>query len=334
MRYILRGVIILLGIIMVFMLITACAPNRALTKNNPKERDEVGYDKIDDEFSYNDQERDYDDKDRSDRRKTYRERERANRDDYTVKSNRHSRREYNERDEEREFGRNEKFEDEDVERFYQKGNASWYGREFHGRITASGERFNMNEMTAAHRALPFGTVVLVKNLDNGKTTRVTINDRGPYKDGRIIDLSFAAAKRIDMLRSGEAMVGIKVMGKMSGERRDNRSIRDRNRVIEPVAGDNDERDLEADDEYDRDTYSQKRSYGDFSIQAGAFYSKKNAFKLKKRLEGMFNNSISVIRDSDFYKVRIEGIRDRREARRFKRLLKDEDISSYIIKESE
>ena len=333
MRYILRGVIILLGIIIVFMLLTACAPSRALTKSSPKERD-VGYDELDDEFSYRDQEGDYNDSDRYNRRRTYRKSERASRDDHNVTSDRYSRREYSARDRDRESDRNGEYEGEDVERFYQRGNASWYGREFHGRVTASGERFNMYEMTAAHRALPFGTVVLVKNLDNGKTARVKINDRGPYKDGRIIDLSFAAAKRIDMLRSGEAMVGIKVLEKMSGERRDNRRIRDRNQVIEPVAGDNDERDVELDDAYDRESHTQKRSYGNFSVQAGAFYSKRNAFKLKKRLEGMFNNPVSVIRDSDFYKVRIEDVRDRREARKFKRMLKDEDISSYIIQESE
>ena len=210
MRYILRGVIILLGIIIVFMLITACAPSRALTKSSPKERD-VGYDELDDEFSYRDQEGDYNDSDRYNRRRTYRKSERASRDDHNVTSDRYSRREYSGRDRDRESDRNGEYEGEDVKRFYQRGNASWYGRELHGRVTASGERFNMYEMTAAHRALPFGTVVLVKNLDNGKTARVKINDRGPYKDGRIIDLSFAAAKRVDMLRSGEAMVGIKVL---------------------------------------------------------------------------------------------------------------------------
>jgi hypothetical protein len=137
-----------------------------------------------------------------------------------------------------------------------------------------------------------------------------------------------------MLKSGEAMVGIKVLGKMRAERYENGRTREKDELIEPVAGDNDERDFGSDNEYDRDSYSKKRSYGNFSIQAGAFYSKRNAFKLKKRLEMMFNNPVAVIRDSDFYKVRIEGVRDKREALRFKRLLKDEDISSYIVQENE
>ena len=65
--------------------------------------------------------------------------------------------------------------------YYQKGIASWYGREFHGKSTASGEKFNMNELTAALKTLPFGSIVEVKNFDNGKTVRLKINDRGPYR---------------------------------------------------------------------------------------------------------------------------------------------------------
>ena len=82
------------------------------------------------------------------------------------------------------------------------GIASWYGGKFHGRLTSSGEVFDTNEMTAAHRTLPFGTIVKVTNLDNGKTAMVKINDRGPFVEGRIIDLSRAAAEQIDMLGHG------------------------------------------------------------------------------------------------------------------------------------
>ena len=80
-----------------------------------------------------------------------------------------------------------------------EGVASWYGGKFHGRLTSSGEVFDTNEMTAAHRTLPFGTIVKVTNMDNGKSAMVKINDRGPFVDGRIIDLSRAAAEQIDML---------------------------------------------------------------------------------------------------------------------------------------
>lgn len=92
-----------------------------------------------------------------------------------------------------------------------QGRASWYGSAHHGRKTASGERFNMNAMTAAHRSLPFGTKVRVTNKRNGRSVVVRINDRGPYAGGRIIDLSKAAAGRLGLIRSGTAPVSVKVL---------------------------------------------------------------------------------------------------------------------------
>ncbi|HEY6253627.1 MAG TPA: septal ring lytic transglycosylase RlpA family protein [Candidatus Angelobacter sp.] len=80
---------------------------------------------------------------------------------------------------------------------YQVGNASWYGKKFHGRTTASGEDFDMFELTAAHRQLPLGTYVRVTDLRNGKSVIVRVNDRGPYIKGRIMDLSYSAARMLD-----------------------------------------------------------------------------------------------------------------------------------------
>jgi rare lipoprotein A len=87
-----------------------------------------------------------------------------------------------------------------------RGRASWYGPRFHGRRTSSGERFNMNELTAAHGSLQFGTRVLVRNVANGREVVVRINDRGPHIRSRIIDLSQAAAKALGFLHLGEAPV--------------------------------------------------------------------------------------------------------------------------------
>lgn len=92
----------------------------------------------------------------------------------------------------------------------QEGEASWYGPGFHGRQTASGEIYDMEAMTAAHRALPFGSWVRVVNLDNGLEARVRINDRGPFARGRVLDLSRAAARKLDMLGPGTARVRIEV----------------------------------------------------------------------------------------------------------------------------
>jgi len=80
---------------------------------------------------------------------------------------------------------------------YQVGNASWYGKQFHGRATASGEDFDMFELTAAHRQLPLGTYVKVTNLHNGKWVIVRVNDRGPFVRGRIMDLSYSAARMLE-----------------------------------------------------------------------------------------------------------------------------------------
>ena len=93
--------------------------------------------------------------------------------------------------------------------FYQTGMASWYGKKFHGRRTATGEAFDMNEPTAAHPTLPLGSFALVRNVANNRTVVVKVNDRGPYTRRRIIDLSFGAAKQLDFIRAGHAKVEIR-----------------------------------------------------------------------------------------------------------------------------
>lgn len=92
-----------------------------------------------------------------------------------------------------------------------RGLASYYGNEFHGRKTANGEIYDSNKMTAAHKTIPFGTLVRVTNLKNNKSVIVVINDRGPFVEGRIIDLSYAAARQIDMLNDGVVQVVIEIM---------------------------------------------------------------------------------------------------------------------------
>jgi len=94
----------------------------------------------------------------------------------------------------------------------ESGVASYYAHKYHGRTTASGERFDMNDMTAAHKTLPFGTRVRVTNVSNGKSVTVRINDRGPFVKGRVIDLSLAAAKKLDMVNAGLAQVRLRSAG--------------------------------------------------------------------------------------------------------------------------
>lgn len=92
------------------------------------------------------------------------------------------------------------------------GMASWYGPGFHGRLTANGEVYNQEALTAAHPSLEFGTQVQVTNLNNGRSVVVTINDRGPYAGGRVIDLSAAAARTLNMISSGVAPVELTILG--------------------------------------------------------------------------------------------------------------------------
>lgn len=98
-----------------------------------------------------------------------------------------------------------------VENSPQYGKASWYGGKFHGRRTANGERFNKHSFTAAHKRLPFGTIIRVTNLRNGKDVYVRINDRGPYVLGRIVDISRAAAEAIGFKKRGVARVRVEVI---------------------------------------------------------------------------------------------------------------------------
>ena len=202
-------------------------------------------------------------------------------------------------------------------RYFQKGYASWYGREYHGKETASGEKFDMHKYTAAHKTLPFGTIVKVKNLGNGKFVRVKINERGPYQGKRIIDLSYSAAKRLEILGMEKVMVGLNIIsGKKKKENYEYSDEMDSN--VEPVA---DDRGNDMNYEQNSDNYT---------LQVGAFYSKRNARKLKEKVEELTNSSVKIIREGDLYKVRLGGLPSKNESRKYKKILEDEEIPSYIL----
>ncbi len=160
--------------------------------------------------------------------------------------------------------------------YSESGGASWYGPGFHGRITASGERFDTNDLTAAHKTLPFGTRVRVTNTANGKSVAVRINDRGPFVQGRIIDLSRAAAERLEMLESGTAQVTVKALDGAS--------------VAEAVPGPN------------NTSASDSRK----SIQVASFGNRNNAEKLKQRLNEA-GIQADIFQAGSFYRVVIHGV---------------------------
>ena len=103
-----------------------------------------------------------------------------------------------------------------VTAFRQRGTASWYGKEFHGRRTASGELFDRYGLSAAHRTLPFGSMIRVTNLENNRNTSVRVNDRGPFIKSRVIDLSYGAARELGFVANGTAQVVIECLDELPG----------------------------------------------------------------------------------------------------------------------
>lgn len=108
--------------------------------------------------------------------------------------------------------------------YHKWGRASWYGKPFHGRKTSNGETYDMHSMTAAHKVLPMNTHLLVRNMENGREAIVRVNDRGPFVKGRIIDLSYAAAKQLGVVKKGTAKVELTALGEAVTVRREGRAI--------------------------------------------------------------------------------------------------------------
>lgn len=168
-------------------------------------------------------------------------------------------------------------------RVSQTGIASWYGPGFHGLRTASGAIYNQYDMTAAHQTLPLGSRVMVTNLQNGRSVEVTINDRGPFAKGRIIDLSYAAANTLEMVGQGTILVRIEVIDSGSSEVRN------------------------------------IRTNLDYTLQAGSFTEIGNARELRTRLESSYprNSQISIVpfqgKDSIYYRVQVGTFSNRRDA---------------------
>lgn len=175
--------------------------------------------------------------------------------------------------------------------FVQRGIASWYGIKFHGRKTSSGEIYNMHDMTAAHKTLPLPVYVHVKNLDNGRSMVVRVNDRGPFIHGRIIDLSYAAARKLGVKGPGTANVEISVV--KQGQNRPTS-------VVRTIP-------LTEDVEKDIPLY----------IQMGSFSSEVNASNLMQNLHDANESSarISQLETNNglFYRVRVGPLFDIDEA---------------------
>jgi rare lipoprotein A len=164
--------------------------------------------------------------------------------------------------------------------FVEDGIASWYGKDFHGRKTSNGETYDMYAMTAAHKTLPMNVHLKVTNLDNGRSTVVRVNDRGPFVKSRIIDLSYTAANALGVVGPGTAPVRIEALGYRDEEQNGSAPH-----------------------------YRQPVSYdvGPFMVQVGAFTVKENADRLAEKLKGQYGRSAVAegwVGGQKFYRVRV------------------------------
>lgn len=192
--------------------------------------------------------------------------------------------------------------------FVQRGVASWYGIKFHGRKTSSGEIYNMHDMTAAHKTLPLPVYVHVKNLDNGRNAVVRVNDRGPFIPGRIIDLSYAAARKLGVKGPGTANVEISVV--KQGQSRPTS-------VVRAIP-------LTDDQAKDVPLY----------IQMGSFASETNASNLMRDLHAANEASARIFQlqttDGLYYRVRVGPLFDIDEANAIVKRLIDKGFQTARI----
>ena len=178
--------------------------------------------------------------------------------------------------------------------YVEQGLASWYGAPFDGRRAANGEVYDMNKPTAAHRTLPFGSTVRVINLDNGRQTQVRITDRGPFVQGRIIDLSFAAARAVDMVGSGVAHVRLELVSP----------------GVEPAGA------------------------GNFTVQIGAFTQRQNAERLRERLMTKYKPIFITAFDAPggpFYRVRVGSVATQDGAEKLAAELRSQKFSTFVVR---
>ena len=191
--------------------------------------------------------------------------------------------------------------------YIETGMASWYGEQFHGRKTSSGEVYDMEKFTAAHRTLPLGTYVKVKRTDGkGESVVVKVNDRGPFVDDRILDVSKGAARQLDMLNDGLARVTVTALGE---------------EVFRAGSG---------------VTLKPRQDYtiGSFSVQVGAFTVKENAQRLAREAKSNYGSAdISLFDRGDqvFFRVQVGRFSSREEAERFRdRLIGEGAFTSAFV----
>jgi len=193
--------------------------------------------------------------------------------------------------------------------YRERGIASWYGEDFHGRLTANGEEYDMHALTAAHKTLPIPTWVEVTNLNNGRRVIVKVNDRGPFVGGRLIDLSYAAAETLGMVRAGTARVEVRALGVPVGSELPEQPVlaaagpaESSTRGFALIA-------TAAAAEPDASARPMRQLFA----QVGAFADRANAARLADRLTASGQTNVFVVSETggarDLYRVRIGPLPD-------------------------
>jgi rare lipoprotein A len=201
----------------------------------------------------------------------------------------------------------------------QTGKASFYADKFEGQPTASGEKYKHNKLTAAHKTLPFGTVVRVTNLANGYTVEVKINDRGPYIEGRVIDLSKSAAEKLAFINLGITDVKLEVVDAGDGKSKS-----------QPVSIDNVS--VDEDEYYDFEISSVKPK--GFGVQIGTYQELVNLLRLAENLKGSYKKKVTVqvkiLNGVKFYSLIIGPFPNRSKAESFHKEVKNKYAGSFIV----
>lgn len=198
----------------------------------------------------------------------------------------------------------------------QVGIASWYGKGFHGRPTASGEVYDMYQPTAAHRTVPLGTHAVVTNLENGQAVRVRINDRGPHKRNRILDLSYQAARQIDMVRAGSARVKVEFLAEPLPLAQPARPPVDTVPEQRPITPE-----------------FRHPGVQPFAVQVGAYQDQHNAMRVQKTLTSMYPNvwiAMAPELSQSLHRVRLGPFQNRQEAERIVHEVKARGYTAMLV----
>lgn len=191
--------------------------------------------------------------------------------------------------------------------FSQRGIASWYGEKFHGRKTSSGEVYDMYQMTAAHKELPLPTYVRVTNVSNGRQAVLRVNDRGPFHGNRVIDLSYAAAKKLDIVAKGTALVDIQVIDGHTPAT---------TRPVAPVR------------------VADAGGPVPFHLQVGAYSDLKNAEDMREKIRYLINEPVGILEASSngrkLFRVRIGPLLTINASDVIVRTLSDAGIGDYLV----